>query len=194
MKKILLLLGALGLCLTSCQVTATYSYQLESVSKDGVAKGGIKDMSYEDADIALTTSISKNAIAYKLNNKTATEIRVTNDDALIIGIYGDASMVTSGRRIDTYLRTTKIPAGFTFIDDLAVDEYLHGKRIGILPSTFENKRAFRKWKKDCVGKTIGLYWPMQINGEKVIYDIRYKITDVKSDTEVKKEFGKIPAK
>lgn len=195
MRKIFLFLAVIaGLCLSSCQVTATYSYQLESVSKDGVAKGGIKDMSYEDADISVMTDISENAIGYKLRNKTGSEIWVTNDDALILGIYGDASMVTSGRRLDTYLRTTKIPSGLTFLDDLAVDEYILGKRSNILPTKFENKRAFRKWKKECLGKTIGLYWPMRINGEKVVYDFRYKITDISSDREIKKEFGKVQTK
>ena len=195
MRKIFLFIAvAVGLCLSSCQVTATYSYQLDGVSKDGVAKSGIDGMGYEDEDISVKTSISEYAIKYNLKNKTGSEIWVTNDDALILGIYGDASMVTSGRRLDTYLRTTKIPSGFTFLDDLAVDEYLLGKRIGILPTKFENKRAFKKWKKACLGGTIGLYWPMRINGEKVVYNFRYKITDISSDREIKKEFGKIPAK
>jgi hypothetical protein len=188
--KNLLLLTLILLSFSSCRTKyfCTFSSSIVNVQP---ANGSIDTLKnkYENEYIEITWTMTKNGFAFKLFNKGNGHLIIDWNKISYINIDGiSKSIIHHGvRYIKRYEEQSlsTIPPQASIIDILSPADNIYYYNYGQFGSGWSKKHLFpyytkrteerNSWKEYFLGKSISIYFPMQINEQETAYTFIFKI-------------------
>lgn len=186
MKKILFFL--FFLLISGCYTKGTYKINLTEVDTPYGKQKKINSNTFKDDNIKILWKLDSYSASFVLENKTEHVIKIVWDDVVWVSNSGNTyktfhsdtkyidkekhqipSIIVSGARIEDSIIPSVCVSYSTVINGWI--------RSPILQAEAKSQKEFRRIYDNTVGKTIKIYFPLQIKNNIVEYIFNFKIED-----------------